>query len=244
MISYPVWLPGVDETDPNFKNMDTLESLLIAYLDLVGPQIAELTCKSYFKQFSCGAVFLPCEEITSDVFVPRLNCEENCNELHKTCRTVVGAALAVQRLGAIIVPVPEISETGQCNVDIFGGDTPFSSPAENPAHFTEYPFPEGYTGHLVFPTDVATYVYNGQDYSVRCFGLSENFTTTCITKSDVVCRDSQIVNPYYDDFLLCLDQDCQDAAAVTRCLAEVCPSHMEYVTGLTHTRTQYFKGVL
>jgi hypothetical protein len=75
---------------------------------MIGPQISELACKSYFKQFVCAARFLPCEEITADVFVPRLNCEENCNELHKTCRTLVGAALAVQRMGAIIVPIPEI----------------------------------------------------------------------------------------------------------------------------------------
>ncbi len=141
----------------------------------------------------------------------------------------------MQRLGVVIVPVPEISESGKCNVDIFGGGTPISSPAENPAHFTFCPYPEGYAGQLVFPTQDATYAYNGQDYSVQCYGLNDNFTTTCVTKSDVVCREGQIVNPYYNGFLQCLDQDCEDTAAVTRCGAEVCPSHMEQATGLTCT---------
>jgi hypothetical protein len=233
VVRYDVWLPGVDPDDETYLNMTQKEAFIDSYLDVVGSQIADQACRSFFTQFACSQVFPPCVDIGADVYVPRLSCQSACNDLHTTCSAIVSAALTVQRTGFVILPVPEIDGNGNCNVDVFGGESVFSSPAEQATHYTTHPFPEGYAGELVFPVEAASYVLDDRVESIDCFGLDDNFTASCDTSPEVQCRSTQIANPYFGEFLTCMGQDCGDNTVNAKCLEAVCPEHLTYpATGL------------
>ncbi len=60
-----------------------------------------------------------------------------------TCEAIVQPALTMQRAGVTILPIPTPGESGNCDVDVYGGDTPFAIPPAKPTWVTKSPYEPG-----------------------------------------------------------------------------------------------------
>jgi hypothetical protein len=135
----------------------------------------------------------------------------------------------MQRAGNVIVPLPEVDSEDRCSVDVFGGDTVFSSApsAAFPWHITAMPYLDGYEGELIFPQEFITYFDKPTQkyYNVPCFDVRDT-GIDCLKPAKVMCSYPQISNRYLDEFESCRGDLC-DAETTAACKATACPSNLK-----------------
>jgi predicted nucleic acid-binding Zn ribbon protein len=160
-------------------------------------------------------------------------CENTCSDLYTKCNDILTAAAAAQASGFTIVPVPILGDTGKCDQDFFGGDTPFVQAAAEDNWVTKYPYEPGYEGERVFPEESVTYTLDGEEHEVKCFDFS-NFKVSCEdSRGETTCGSYQKKNPYTADMHECIGEQCEDSAHIDSCNVKVCPSHMVSHSGLS-----------
>ncbi len=148
-----------------------------------------------------------------------------------TCELILQPALAMQSAGATIVPVPTPGESGKCDVDIYGGDTPFAVPPAKPTWVTKSPYEPSLPAVLSPLCLSRPERKTACNSSLHCFfsphqgwkgerifpdsiatytyeGIPYevqcfNFVnfTTFCGADEPVCQKFQLVNPFYDDLL-------------------------------------------